>query len=259
MKEESWSPGDGRAGCSGSSIAANHRGRSRRRRRRLRASQEEGLNHQLHKKGPTPPDSHCCWQEAGVCLPGQHYSLAPPPPASLGHLNCHTSNYLLVSSDPSCTVTHTNTVSPINLHDSQLSSSPSLVAATSSKFPSLLTTSSISSHTHSSSSHHFSLSMLQLRPPVQVIAPPLCCVFFSTFLSVFLHTHITQASTLAATPLPSHMEGFLHPLGGPATGVYRCSSEKLSRQFPLPSFVSKPVGLLLGNVGPQRTVVGGEI
>ena len=26
-----------------------------------------------------------------------------------------------------------------------------------------------------------------------------------------------------------------------------------------PSFVSKPVGLLLGNVGPQRTVVGGGI
>jgi len=41
------------------------------------------------------------------------------------------------------------------------------------------------------------------------------------------------------------MEGFLHPLGGPATGVY--------------SFVSKPVGLLLGNVGPQRTVVGGLV
>ena len=36
--------------------ASNHRGRSRRR-RRPRASQEEGLNHQLHKKGPTPPDS----------------------------------------------------------------------------------------------------------------------------------------------------------------------------------------------------------
>ena len=169
-----------------------------------------------------------------MCLPGQHYSLAPPPPASLGHLNCHTSNYLLVSSDPSCTVTHTNTVSPINLYDSQLSSSPSLVAATSSKFPSLLTTSSISSHTHSSSSsHHFSLSMLQLRPPVQVIAPPLCFLF-NIFASFPAHRFNTQASTLAATPLPSHMEGFLHPLGGPATGVYRCSSEKLSKQSPPP-------------------------
>lgn len=50
---------------------------------------------------------------------------------------------------------------------------------------------------------------------------------------------------MATTSLPSHMEGFLHPLGGPATGVY--------------SFVNKPVGLLLGNVGQQRTVVGGLV
>jgi len=60
--------------------------------------------------------------------------------------------------------------------------------------------------------------MLQLRPPV-------------------------QAPLSTGTIFPSHMEGFLHPLGGPATGVY--------------SFVSKPVGLLLGNVGQERSLVTG--
>ena len=158
-----------------------------------------------------------------MCLPGQHYSLAPPPPASLGHLNCHTSNYLLVSSDPSCTVTHTNTVSPINLYDSQLS--PSLVAATSSKFPSLLTTSSISSHTHSSSSHHFSLSMLQLRPPVQVIAPPLCfCQFSCTHT---LHRHLPwlpHPYPLTWKDFSTHWE--VQP--------QECTGEKLSKQSPPP-------------------------
>ena len=96
--------------------------------------------------------------------------------------------------------------------------------------------------------------MLQLRPPVQVIAP--LSILLCIFVNFLEHT---QAPTLATTPLPSHMEGFLHPLGGPATGVYRCQ-KKLPHQisFP-PSFVSKPVGLLLGNVGPQRTVVGGGI
>ena len=96
--------------------------------------------------------------------------------------------------------------------------------------------------------------MLQLRPPVQVIAP--LSILLCIFVNFLEHT---QAPTLATTPLPSHMEGFLHPLGGPATGVYRCPKKLTPHiSFP-PSFVSKPVGLLLGNVGPQRTVVGGGI
>ena len=45
---------------------SRRRGRRRRRRRRRRPrTSQEGLNHQLHK-GPTPPDSHCCWLPGGV-------------------------------------------------------------------------------------------------------------------------------------------------------------------------------------------------
>ena len=85
-------------------------------------------------------------------------------------------------------------------------------------------------------------------------------------------TKPTQAPLSTGTIFPSHMEGFLHPLGGPATGVYRCHDTVhmiwylvvahsitylKTKNHILISFVSKPVGLLLGNVGQERSLVTG--
>ena len=142
-----------------------------------------------------------------------------------------TFNQLEVSSGPSSssTVTHTNTLSG-NLNGTQLGSDPSPVPP-SRKFPSLLTSS------HSPSSHHFSLSMLQLRPPAQVI-PPLSKDSFLHFCQ-FSWTYTRHRHPLwLARP---------YPLTWKASSTHweaqprECTGGGSKKNWPPPNNISSPV------------------